>query len=184
MLQPFRRYPNRLPKHYGPVEWRSVKVHDSDEVLLPHMSVHFTVVPALPGEFTWRKPITLLDDRRLFAEVRILQDMLEAGWHDGRWLATRTSFLANQPTSNSLRKCHEPMPENLPGGGVLTDVLNRARGKFDVVVWSDDDFLFVEAKRKKRDSLKSSQLAWIRDCLGVGIAPHRLVVVEWCESPA
>jgi len=52
-------------------------------------------------------------------------------------------------------------------------------GCFDVFAWQDGDCLFVESKRKSKDSIQKTQKAWIVAARAAGIPLDSLLICEW-----
>jgi hypothetical protein len=119
--------------------------------------------------------------RTTFAELLILDLLKEQGWQ-GVWVSSfgRLTFLDQMPASSSLRKHGVAIP--FDKSRLLKAISQTAEtrgGCFDVMVWLDDDVRFFEAKRRKRDSLRRTQLRWIEAALKVGVRPDALNIVEW-----
>ena len=114
-------------------------------------------------------------DEPMFAELAILGALRKAGW-DGVWVDTfRRKF----------RQAFDPHCCDLPSHAQR--LYNRIRdanaskrsGCFDVFAWNDGRYLFVESKRKSKDSIRETQKAWIQAALNVGVAIDSLLICEW-----
>jgi hypothetical protein len=111
----------------------------------------------------------------VFAELAILGKLQEGGW-DGVWVDTyRRKFRPAMPPSC----CGVP-----PHAQELYDRICRANGGkvggwFDVFAWKGQDFLFVESKRRSKDSIRESQKAWIEAALHSGVSVDSLLICEW-----
>jgi Holliday junction resolvase len=55
-------------------------------------------------------------------------------------------------------------------------------GCFDVLAWRDNQFIFLEAKRKYHDKIRDTQRRWIEAAISTGVASDKLIVVEWSSS--
>lgn len=53
------------------------------------------------------------------------------------------------------------------------------RGCWDVLAWKDGNLLFAESKRKKRDAIKDTQIAWLNAAIASGLSPENFLIVEW-----
>jgi hypothetical protein len=111
----------------------------------------------------------------VFAELAILGVLERAGW-DGVWVDTyRRKFRRSLPPECCKLPSHAQE---------LYDRICRANdgkvsGCFDVFAWKDGDYLFVESKRKSKDSIQKTQKAWIVAALAAGIPLDSLLICEW-----
>jgi len=114
-------------------------------------------------------------DEPMFAELAILGTLRKAGW-DGVWVDTYR---------NKFRQALAPHCCDLPSHAQrLYDRIQETNGGkrsgcFDVFAWNDGRYLFVEAKRKAKDSIRETQKAWIQAALNVGVAIDSLLICEW-----
>lgn len=127
-----------------------------------------------------RKPIIDFDGEACFAELAILRMFLKNGW-EGAWIETYggTHFLNSMPHSWSLQSSHISIPaekENL-----LKTIWKNGKTKacFDVLLWRDNQVLFCEAKRIKKDRLTEAQKKFIEGAITCGIPLSSLLIIEW-----
>jgi hypothetical protein len=114
----------------------------------------------------------------IFAELYVLRLLQNRGW-DGVWVSSyRQKYLRDMPTDAKLSNGIKLRPER---EALLNKVAAKRAGCFDVFAWRDDDILFCECKRHKRDKLRDTQYVWIDAALSVGVT--NLLVVEWDIVP-
>lgn len=127
-----------------------------------------------------RKPIIDFDNEACFAELAILRLFLKNGWQ-GAWVETYggTHFLNSMPTSWSLKSEHIPIPDEKEN--LLKTIWKNGKTKacFDVLLWRDNQVLFCEAKRIKKDRLTEAQKKFIQGALACRIPLSSFLVVEW-----
>jgi len=98
------------------------------------------------------------------------------GW-DGVWVDSyRKCFRTEMPEDNEVMR---ELPE-VPSVFFKTITASTGfRGCWDVFLWKGEEFLFAECKRKKKDSIRDSQLLWLETCLQNGLRPENFLLVEW-----
>jgi len=111
----------------------------------------------------------------LFAELVILRLLQEAGWK-GVWVDSyRRAFRRSLPPS----RCALP-----PGAQNLFDKIVRANGGrsggcWDIFAWKGRLYLFVESKRRRRDSIRATQINWYESARKVGVRANSFLILEW-----
>lgn len=115
------------------------------------------------------------DGKPVFAELAILGVLQKAGW-DGVWVDTyRRKFRRSMPSECCKLPSHaEELYERIRRANGY-----RTSGCFDVFAWKEGAYLFVESKRKSRDSIQRTQIAWIEAALTSGIGLDSLLICEW-----
>ncbi len=112
----------------------------------------------------------------VFAELAILRYLQKDGW-SGVWVDNyRRKFRVGLPKKTE--------PVNLPSEiNVLFEKIisiNGSRGGcWDIIAWKDERTLFAEVKRKKKDSMQSTQYLWLQSALTVGVPLDSFMLVEW-----
>jgi hypothetical protein len=159
----------RLP----PVE---LTLPSGKSVAIPRCSYRFIQWRGTPILDTYGgKAVLNSADTPVFAELAILSVLQKAGWH-GVWVDTyRRKFRRSMPPECCSLPSHAQE---------LYDRICRAnRGKtsgcFDVFAWKDGNYLFVESKRKSKDSIQKTQKAWVEAALASGIPLDSLLICEW-----
>jgi hypothetical protein len=121
------------------------------------------------------KAVLNSDGKPIFAELAILDVLGKGGW-DGVWVDTY---------QKKFRRFMPPESCKLPSHAQeLYDRICRANdgktsGCFDVFAWKDGDYLFVESKRKSKDSIQKTQKAWVEAALASGLPLDSLLICEW-----
>jgi hypothetical protein len=64
----------------------------------------------------------------------------------------------------------------------IQKVVATKGGCFDVLGWRKGQFVFLEAKRKHHDKIRDTQRRWIEAAISTGVAPDKLIIVEWSSS--
>jgi len=121
-----------------------------------------------------RKTVVDLKGQPLFAELAILRLIRANGW-GGVWI------------DNWGRKFRRSLPPHScdlpPQARDFLDKANQGRkwrrGCFDVLAWNEGRYLFIEAKRKGKDRIRKSQLAWLESALAARIPVEAFLVFEW-----
>jgi hypothetical protein len=57
-----------------------------------------------------------------------------------------------------------------------------ASGCFDVFCWKDDSVVFAESKRRSKDEIWQTQLAWLEAAMQTGLDASAFLIVEWTSS--
>lgn len=121
------------------------------------------------------KEVLNFNGEPVFAELAIRGALDEGGW-DGVWVDTyRKAFRrAMPPSSCGLPPQAQELYERicLANGG-------KKRGWFDIFAWKGQDYLFVECKRRSKDSINDNQIGWIEAALNSGVPLDSLLICEW-----
>ena len=123
------------------------------------------------------KVILEYNNEPLFAELLILR-LLENQGYKGVWVDTyRNKFWQRLP-SLSFPVIVDDAINNL-----LESIYLKKGGKksgcFDVVAYKDEQFIFIELKRKKKDKIQNSQIHWLKAALDLGIDKSNFIIAEW-----
>jgi hypothetical protein len=59
----------------------------------------------------------------------------------------------------------------------------KTSGCFDVLVWHEGKHLFIESKRESKDSILTTQKAWIEAALRCDVPLDSLLICEWNLEP-
>ena len=117
----------------------------------------------------------------LFAELFVLR-ILEEQQFKGVWVDTyRGKFWEKHPSFSS------PVIDLHP---ILRDIYsrikhnnqNKRKGCWDVLAIRDNDILFVELKRTKKDAIRQSQADWLQAGFDAGLTEDNFIIVEWDYS--
>src|SRR5262245_55514251 len=104
------------------------------------------------------KPVLNFNGEPVFAELAILRIFQADAW-DGVWIDTFKHKYRTQywPDTNEIA---------LPGTQQeilrrLAERIGTMEGCWDVFCWKGDNVIFVESKRKSRDSIRQTQVRWL-----------------------
>ena len=121
------------------------------------------------------KPVVQFKGKPLFAELAILGVLRSVGW-GGVWVdGFRGAFRRGLPPSS----CRLPAQVQR----LYSRIVNRNGGKksgcWDVLAWKGNQLLFIESKRKGRDSIRRSQRRWLEAAMKAGVPRRSFVIAEW-----
>ncbi|TDX82070.1 hypothetical protein [Epilithonimonas xixisoli] len=123
------------------------------------------------------KKLLKLDNETLFAELLILR-LLERQGYKGVWVDTyRNKFWQRLPhvsfpviPDRKILDIYEKIYEQKGG---------RKSGCFDIVAYKDNHFIFVELKKKKEDSIRQTQIEWLKTALTQNLENPTFIIAEW-----
>ena len=118
----------------------------------------------------------------LFAELVILR-LLEEQGYKGVWVDTyRNKFWQRLP---HLSFPVSPDRKWLEVYNKIYQLKGGAKsGCFDVMAYRYNHFVFAELKRQKEDSIRPSQIEWLRAARQAGLENPTFLVAEWSIEPA
>lgn len=133
------------------------------------------------------KPLVEIHGMATFVELALVQYFIERGW-DARWVVTygrsrmNPLFLTAWQDTDCCEQAHKPVDSSY-----VCDVLqsvaringNKMGGCWDVIAWKGDVLIFVEAKRDKRDYIRSTQIRWLKSALECGLTCDQFILLEW-----
>ena len=165
------------PENLRPTASETVGLPDGRSVVVPKTSPTFRRWAGLPpGDTFGGKTILEFEGRPAFAELAILWSFTAAGW-DGVWMDSygkrRLTEFWPVPVSREIPAEQEQL---------LREITNGAAGHgrpWDVFCWSETGVVFAEAKRKGRDSIRSTQTAFLAAALYLGLPISAFLIVEW-----
>lgn len=112
----------------------------------------------------------------LFAELAVLRFFQENNWQ-GVWVDSyRRKYrigLPNIVDPISIPKEKEDLIET------IKSKTRKSGGCWDVFVWKDNQILFIELKRKKKDKIQDTQILWLEESLKHGLSPDNFALLEW-----
>ena len=152
-------------------------VSSGKKVLVPKCSVSFILWRGAKLTNTYgNKAVIDFEGQPAFAETAVLGAVKKAGW-DGVWVDTfGKKFRVGLPDVVA--------PIALPEiqARVLDEISLKAggfKGCWDVFLWKNNHYRFIELKRKARDAIRATQLAWLEAALAVGFIPEHFLLVDW-----
>lgn len=111
----------------------------------------------------------------LFAELVILRLLQRAGW-EGVWVDTyRRTFRQSLPPS----RCDLPPDAQNFFERIVRANDGRRGGCWDIFAWKGRRYLFVESKRRHRDSIRATQINWYESARKVGVTANSFLILEW-----
>ncbi len=130
------------------------------------------------GDNYGNKPLLDVDGTLMFAELAILRLFQKDGW-DGVWVDTfRKKYRTAWGDEGVVRLSGERLE-------LLRDIHRRAgsaSGCFDVFCWKDDAVVFAESKRRSKDEIRQTQLAWLEAAMQAGLDAGAFLIVEWSSA--
>ena len=129
-----------------------------------------------PGDTFGGKTLLYFEGLPAFAELAILWSFIATGWN-GVWV---DSF-----GKRHLREFWPvPVSSEIPTEQqrLLREVTSGTHGNgesWDVFCWSEAGVVFAEAKRKGRDSVRPTQIAFLASALHLGLPLSSFLIVEW-----
>jgi len=167
---------------------KEVILLDGQTIELPKSIVTFRRWKGLPISNTFGgKALVDFDGIPMFAELAITSLFKNSGW-EARWIETygagaTTPYHFSGWTDGKL---NEQTVDTIQNKNVLT-VLNQVfcfnggtySGCWDVVGWKNDQIIFAESKRTKKDRFRITQYNWLSAALKSGLNPDNFLIVEW-----
>jgi hypothetical protein len=134
------------------------------------------------GEFTGdtygNKPLLDIDGTPIFAELAILSLFQKDGWN-GVWVDTfRKKYRTSWGEAGVVRLSGDELQ-------LLKAIHQRAgsaSGCFDVFCWKENLVVFAESKRKSKDEIRQTQLAWLEAAMQTGLDASAFLIVEWLST--
>ena len=134
------------------------------------------------GEFTGdtygNKPLIDVDGTPMFAELAILRLFQKDGW-DGVWVDT---FRKKYRTAWGEEGVVRLSGDRLQLLKAIHKRAGSASGCFDVYCWKDDVVVFAESKRRSKDEIRQTQLAWLEAAMSTGLDASAFLIVEWLST--
>lgn len=170
-----------LPEVLQPTSILSVSLRSGRVVDLPRCRPTFEVWRGAPVFALGGKPLLTWDGKPIFAELLVLRLLSQCGWA-GAWASRYggLKYVNDMPSDWLMTDVSTSLPIDK---SKLLDAINpagarRGSGCFDIVAWCGDKLLFCECKRKCKDALRGTQLAWIDSALQL-VSVRSLLIVEW-----
>jgi hypothetical protein len=133
------------------------------------------------------KPLIDYEGIPMFAELAIQRTAIKGGWN-ARWVETYASkggtpyyftewsdLPLNQQVVTPLNDTyHEELLAN-----IALKNNNSFSGCWDVLMWKEQRAVFMESKRFKKDSVRNTQLNWLKAGLATGLRTDNFLIVQW-----
>ena len=161
---------------------------DDKIIQIPKSKVEFTAWNGIPIENTFgRKPIINFNEKPMFAELAIMNIFIENGW-DSRWIETygkpkmnpiHLSEWIDEPFKNQK---HNPIDNKIVQfllNAIAKNNNNNFGGCWDVVSWKNNNIIFTESKRSKKDFVQTTQNNWLKSAFEIGLTEENFLIIEW-----
>jgi hypothetical protein len=160
-----------------PAALRPTTITHVDGIAVPTCRPVFKKWMGVRPAFTFgKKPLIDYHGTPLFAELAILR-LFPAPWA-GAWTETfggATRFWCNMPT-----KWETPSDTKIPLGPLSAIWKQAAKNVcLDLFLHNGDDYLFVEAKRYRKDKPTKAEVVFFQAASACGVPAERLLIVEW-----
>ena len=133
------------------------------------------------------KPIVSLNSKPMFAEVAIMEHFIADGWNT-RWIETYGKDKMNPIHLSEWKddKYINQIPNPITDEEILKHLNTIATlngdsysGCWDVLAWKGERIIFAESKRTKKDSMRTTQVNWLKAGLQSGLKPDNFLIVQW-----
>jgi hypothetical protein len=154
-----------------------VKLQSGPVVQIPKCFVRFRPWIGKPIQNTYGgKAVLEFAGEPVFAELAALRILQQDSW-EGVWVDSfRRKFRGDLP--ERANACDLPLKaKNL--FDAIVAIKGSRGGCWDVFAWRQNEFLFAESKRRKRDSMRPSQYRWLDAAIQVGLPLSSFLIVEW-----
>lgn len=122
------------------------------------------------------KAVLNSDGEPLFAELTVLKLFYKNGWQ-GVWVDSyRKKYRVGLPDIIEPVEIPEDKQELIQK---LRTATEQFGGCWDLFLWRDNQILFVELKRSKKDVIQNSQILWLEKSLEFGFTQDNFALVEW-----
>ena len=178
------------------MKYPSILVPDSFEnfivnekiVQIPKCRIELNNWKGIPLNFTFGgKAVVDFENSPMFAELAIMNMFKNDGWNS-RWIETygkpklKPIFLTGWIDENYKSQINNPV-DSTKVEGLLNLIAqnnkNNFSGCWDVIAWKNDDIIFAESKRMKKDSIRTTQNKWLESSLISGFTEENFLLVEW-----
>ena len=133
------------------------------------------------------KTLINVDSRPTFAELAIVELFIAEGWQ-ARWVCTygrgkqNPLFLKEWKDDNLKNQANSPIKDFW-----VLDLLNKIvlknsnsfSGCWDVIAQKNDEIIFAESKRLKKDSIRQTQNNWLEAGIKNGLNEENFLVIQW-----
>jgi hypothetical protein len=178
------------------IEYPKTLIPDSIEIFkieeekhqIPKSNVSFGNWIGKPIQNTFgRKTLLKVDNKPSFAELAIVDLFEKEGW-EAHWICTYGRVKQNPLFLKEWKDDNLKNQENSPIKKIwVLDLLNKMASLngysfsecWDVVAWKDNNIVFAESKRQKKDSIRQTQIKWLEAGLKNGLPEESFLVVEW-----
>lgn len=175
------------PKLLQPQETESLTL-DSAIINIPKCTITFNKWLGEPIKETFGgKPLVTIDNKPMFAELAIMNLFLKSGWN-ARWVETygkgngHPICLTEWIDDKYKNQKHVPIDNDNVSKtiqGISEINSNTYSGCWDVLGWHEEKLVFAESKRNKKDTIRITQLNWLKAGLKHGLKTENFLMVQW-----
>jgi hypothetical protein len=171
-----------LPTELKPTGTIPIRISGDQTITLNKCTPAFRKWRGAPVPTFGGKEILDINGSPAYAELAILRLLEKEGWN-GVWVSAFGSprFRKNIDDRTDIVSFNDS-----PAARIIHRLArerNGFGGTFDVAASNGQEMLFAEAKRAKRDQIKSTQVDWLRSALATGVPIASFLVVEWSLQP-
>lgn len=152
-------------------------LHSGAQVSIQKYFIHFHPWIGAPIPDTYNgKAVINWDGEPVFAELAVLRLFQSHGW-DGVWVDSyRRKYRIGLPGVVEPVDLPQKQQELIDS---IRSKTGRLGGCWDVLVWKNDQLLFIELKRVKKDNIRDAQVEWLASSLESGLTNGKFALVEW-----
>lgn len=122
------------------------------------------------------KPVIDWNGEPVFAELAVLRLFELHGWK-GVWVDSyRRKYRIGLPDVAEPIELPQKQQQLIDSIKAKT---GRSGGCWDVFVWKEEEVLFIELKRSKKDQIRDSQVAWLEESLKSTLKTADFALLEW-----
>lgn len=139
--------------------------------------LHFNEWKGAPIPNTYNgKAVIDWNGEPVFAELAVLRLFQSHGW-EGVWVDSyRRKYRIGLPYVAEPVELPEKQRQLLDSIRAKTE---RHGGCWDVFVWKDNQVLFIELKRSKKDRVQESQISWLEKSISLSLNSNNFALIEW-----
>lgn len=159
------------------VDGELFSLSSGDQISIQKYFLHFNEWKGAPVPNTYNnKPVIDWNGEPVFAELAVLRLFESHGW-EGVWVDSyRRKYRIGLPDVAELIELPEKQQKLIESIKAKT---GRSGGCWDVFVWKDDQLLFIELKRQKKDVIQDSQRLWLEKSLDSNLTTDNFAFLEW-----
>lgn len=122
------------------------------------------------------KPVIDWNGESVFAELAVLRLFQSHDW-EGVWVDSyHRKYRIGLPDVAEPIELPQKQRELIESIKAKT---GRSGGCWDVFVWKDNQILFIELKRQKKDVIQDSQRLWLEKSIESGLTTDNFAFLEW-----
>jgi len=159
------------------IDGEKISLSSGEQILIQKYFLNFNQWKGAPVPNSYgNKAVIDYNGEPLFAELAVLRLFKSNSW-DGVWVDSyRRKYRAGLPDVVD--------PVNIPDKqdkliNSIREKTGRSGGCWDLFLWKEDEKLFIELKRRKKDVIQDSQKEWLEQSLNYGLLSENFAFIEW-----